>query len=400
MPHPSRRPLGRFRRRNTTLLKTILTLPTDSRASSSRYRIGFPRSDSVLQDRFRDAYQALSPLDEPAALSYRIHKQSNTNLLDSKTTVLSLLVLLPSPKKFASSKQQLTTKEPESEHLDSSLSRLQISRPSDSPPSDPFDTLLDRFERIVAKPCTPPVAPPRAVDWVGPCCATQYQRDQLAHSFIFDRAINEEATTVKAEVEEDAVFVSDRMGLGCKAISKTDAIELVRLELALRGTPLNPEPEEIVDDQKLFESLDWDEADFADHPRDGLLLSSDSRRPPDPLPLPPPPLADPTPPKHVSGTTAMLSNGPWNAPADEDELSSVDDLHLTSSDSGTATLLLVGVTLNDLGDYEDVSARRTLPRYQTAYEPESIRAVGIEGEEERDSIPNEITGVEEVVEIR
>ncbi|GAA6015393.1 hypothetical protein JCM11491_000410 [Sporobolomyces phaffii] len=219
---------------------------------------------------------------------------------------------------------------------------------------------------------------PRVVEWSGPCCATRQQRRDLATGFVFSWAPSTDNDEGEGE-EEEGVVISDRMGLGCRGFSRADAAAICARELDARNHAVAFEVGVDDDEDVPVEGSDWEEEDEAGSEDGGGGRRSDfdarphhSRR----LPLTFPPTA-PT----MTTTTrekSTRSNGPSNVPANHDADSPSFSFSFFDSPRRTSPPVPVTVppsttlplTLETLGDFEDVSTRRRLPRYESAYEPE------------------------------
>ncbi|GAA5881056.1 hypothetical protein JCM16303_004660 [Sporobolomyces ruberrimus] len=256
---------------------------------------------------------------------------------------------------------------------DTSASLIRSSPKMSSPTPDPYENFYAEFERLVSQPsATFPQLPPRRAEWTGPCCATRFQRSELASSFIFTQRKDEEDESDKVE----RVIISDRMGLGCTGIPAEKAAELVERELALRNSSSAIDDRIELDDDvdERWKWLDWEEEDFAEDKQFTITapLHSRSRLPPQP-----PSLSSFSPVVGSAPGQVTLSSGPWNANLDEDEPSLFDlKLNLDSSNSFGSTsqvgVLPSGISVDTLGDYEDVSTRVRVPHYPTAFDPRHV----------------------------
>ena len=146
------------------------------------------------------------------------------------------------------------------------------------------------------------------------------------------------------------------------------------------------ETEEIEEEEVRFEELEWEEEDFEEQHQD--FFSSHSRRPPDP---PPVPLFDSSSSNEDLTVRAergklTLSNGPWNDLESEDESQTrslaKDTFNLDSSTSTSHLAsaqgppLCISVSLDQIGDYEDISKRWKLLHYESAYESHEEEEAG------------------------
>ncbi|GAA5964592.1 hypothetical protein JCM3765_007634 [Sporobolomyces pararoseus] len=271
-----------------------------------------------------------------------------------------------------------------SNQLDSSLSNLQLSS-SPPPATDHLQEAFEvRIEQIASQASDAfSVLPPQIAEWTGPCCVTRFQRDQLASSFNFTNKL------LEGDEGEEPLFVSDRMGVGCRGISQEKAIELIQFEVSLRSNCLDLPFEDTGEEEEevgRFEELEWEEGDFEE--QDQESSSSHSRRPPDP---PPVPLFDnactDSDPLNsvVSGRRNItLSNGPWNDETEDESRNLIEetfnlDSSTDPSDSAPAPPLPTSVCLDQLEDYEDISTRWKLLHYESAYEPLEEGAIGDRG---------------------
>ncbi|GAA5986797.1 hypothetical protein JCM5350_005242 [Sporobolomyces pararoseus] len=282
------------------------------------------------------------------------------------------------------SNERQQTQSDASNQLDSSLSlsNLQISSSGQSAIEGNDKELPLQIERLVSQASRSfTVLPPRTAEWIGPCCITRFQRDQLTSSFIFTNKL------LEGDEGEEPVFVSDRMGLGCRGISQEEAIKLIQFEVSLRSYSLDVrygDAKEREEEEVRFEELEWEEEDFEEQGQD--FFSSRSRRPPDP---PPVPLFDSSSSNEDLTVRAergklTLSNGPWNDLESEDESQTQtlakDTFNLDSSNTASTSARtspsLDSFSLDRLGDYEDISQRWKLLHYESAYESQG----GEEGE--------------------